>query len=101
MRLIPEAQAIETLLRGFDLGVNLVHTAPDYEGAEEIVAKAVARTSKRVSRETVQKELGTQSSVWNTCGAPKELIDPLSPIATLAFPRGARPLLSVPTAPRR
>ena len=28
LRLVPEAQAIDTLLRGFELGVNLVHTAP-------------------------------------------------------------------------
>ena len=41
LRLVTETQAIDTLLRGFDLGVNLVHTAPDYEGAEEIVARAV------------------------------------------------------------
>ena len=43
-----ETQAINTLLRGFELGVNLVHTAPDYEGAEDLVAKAIARTSHRV-----------------------------------------------------
>ena len=43
-----ETQAIDTLLRGFDLGVNLIHTAPDYEGAEDLVARAVARTSQRV-----------------------------------------------------
>jgi glutamate-1-semialdehyde aminotransferase/predicted aldo/keto reductase-like oxidoreductase len=48
LRLIPESSAIDTLLKGFDLGVTLIHTAPDYEGAEEIVARAVARTSKRV-----------------------------------------------------
>ena len=40
--LFPDA-AIDTLLSGFDLGVNLVHTAPDYEGAEDLVAEAVAR----------------------------------------------------------
>ena len=48
LRLVTETQAIDTLLRGFDLGVNLVHTAPDYEGAEEIVARAVVRSSRRV-----------------------------------------------------
>ena len=48
LRLVTETQGIDTLLRGFDLGVNLVHTAPDYEGAEDLVARAVARTSKRV-----------------------------------------------------
>jgi glutamate-1-semialdehyde 2,1-aminomutase len=48
LRLVTETQAIDTLLRGFDLGVNLVHTAPDYEGAENLVAKAMTRSSKRV-----------------------------------------------------
>ncbi len=48
LRLVPESQAIDTLLKGFDLGVNLIHTAPDYEGAEAIVAKAMARTRQRV-----------------------------------------------------
>jgi glutamate-1-semialdehyde 2,1-aminomutase len=48
LRMVPETQAIDTLLRGFDLGVNLVHTAPDYEGAEDLVAGAVARTPQRV-----------------------------------------------------
>ncbi len=48
LRLVPEKQAIEALLRGFDLGVNIIHTAPDYEGAEEIVAKAVARAGRKI-----------------------------------------------------
>src|SRR5262249_9761764 len=48
LRLVPERQALETLLRGFDLGINLVHTAPDYGRAEHFVAEAVARTDKRV-----------------------------------------------------
>jgi glutamate-1-semialdehyde aminotransferase/predicted aldo/keto reductase-like oxidoreductase len=46
--MVPETQAIDTLLWGFDLGVNLIHTAPDYEGAEDIVAEATARTSRKV-----------------------------------------------------
>lgn len=41
LRLVPEGQAIRTLVRGFELGVNLVHTAPDYEGADDLVARAV------------------------------------------------------------
>jgi predicted aldo/keto reductase-like oxidoreductase len=48
LRMVPETQAIDTLLRGFDLGVNIVHTAPDYEGAEDLVAAAVARTDRKV-----------------------------------------------------
>jgi predicted aldo/keto reductase-like oxidoreductase len=48
LRLLPRNQAIDTLLHSFDLGVNFVHTAPDYEGAEEIVAEAVARTDRKI-----------------------------------------------------
>jgi predicted aldo/keto reductase-like oxidoreductase len=48
LRLVPERQAIQTLLRGFELGVNLVHTAPDYEGAVEIVARAVRESGGEV-----------------------------------------------------
>ena len=48
LRLVPHVQAVDTLLRSFDLGVNLVHTAPDYEGAETIVAEAVKRTRRKV-----------------------------------------------------
>ena len=46
--LVPEAQAIDTLLRGFELGVNLVHTGPEYGCAEERVAAAVARSGKPI-----------------------------------------------------
>lgn len=48
LRLVPERQAIETLLRGFELGVNLIHTAPDYEGADDLIAQAVKDTSREV-----------------------------------------------------
>jgi predicted aldo/keto reductase-like oxidoreductase len=48
LRRVTKAKAIDTLLRGFELGVNLVHTAPDYEGAEDLVATAVARTDRHV-----------------------------------------------------
>lgn len=48
LRRVTKTQAIDTLLHGFELGVNLVHTAPDYEGAEDLVATAVARTNRHV-----------------------------------------------------
>ena len=48
LRLVPEREAIETLLRAFKLGVNLVHTAPDYEGAEDLVATAVRESGKDI-----------------------------------------------------
>jgi predicted aldo/keto reductase-like oxidoreductase len=48
LRMVPERQALETLARGFELGVNIVHTAPDYEGANQLVARAIAQTGKDV-----------------------------------------------------
>ena len=48
LRMVPSRQAVATLRRGFELGVNLVHTAPDYEGADDLVAAAIAATGQRV-----------------------------------------------------
>jgi predicted aldo/keto reductase-like oxidoreductase len=45
---VPEQQALDTLRRGFELGVNLVHTAPDYEGADALVAEAVRASGREV-----------------------------------------------------
>jgi len=47
-RLTPRRQAIETLIRGFKLGVNWVHTAPDYGGAENIIAEAVKKSGLNI-----------------------------------------------------
>lgn len=48
LRLVPEQQAVDTLKRGFELGVNLVHTSPDYEGADKLAAQAVAESGRDV-----------------------------------------------------
>jgi predicted aldo/keto reductase-like oxidoreductase len=48
MRMVPEKQAIETLICGFMRGINIVHVAPDYEGAEYIVAKALSKAPQPV-----------------------------------------------------
>jgi glutamate-1-semialdehyde aminotransferase/predicted aldo/keto reductase-like oxidoreductase len=48
LRLLSEREAIDTLLTGFERGVNLVHTGPDYGPAEDYVAKAVARADRPV-----------------------------------------------------
>lgn len=48
LRLVPEHVAVETLRRGFELGVNVVHTAPDYEGADDLVAHVVKKTAPDV-----------------------------------------------------
>ncbi|MBL7178020.1 MAG: aminotransferase class III-fold pyridoxal phosphate-dependent enzyme [Desulfobacteraceae bacterium] len=48
LRFVPEKEAINTLLKGFELGVNIVHTAPDYGNAQDLVAQAVARTERKI-----------------------------------------------------
>lgn len=48
LRLVPEDRAIETLLRSFELGVNWVHTAPDYGGAEDLIAKAIDKFGREI-----------------------------------------------------
>jgi len=48
LRLVPIRQAIDTLRRGFELGVNIVHVAPDYEGADDLVSQALRETSKDI-----------------------------------------------------
>ena len=48
LRLVTEQQAIDTLKKGFDLGVNVVHTAPDYEGTVEIVAQSIEESGYNV-----------------------------------------------------
>src|SRR5687768_16071448 len=48
LRLLPEADAIAALSTGFELGVNLVHTAPDYAGAAALVARAVRASGRDI-----------------------------------------------------
>jgi len=48
LRLVPEPQAVAALERGFELGVNWVHTSPDYGGAEELVAQAIQKSGREV-----------------------------------------------------
>ncbi len=48
LRLIPLGQAMDTLKRGFELGVNWVHAAPDYDGGLEIACEAVRKWGKHV-----------------------------------------------------
>jgi predicted aldo/keto reductase-like oxidoreductase len=45
LRVVPEQDALDTLIRGFELGVNLVHVAPDYEGAERLLARAIRESA--------------------------------------------------------
>ena len=48
LRLTPENQAIDTLLKGFDLGVNIIHTAPDYGNATDLIGMALKRSSHKI-----------------------------------------------------
>jgi predicted aldo/keto reductase-like oxidoreductase len=48
LRMVPHNSAIDTLMRGFALGVNIIHTAPDYEGADDIVREAIRRSRHQV-----------------------------------------------------
>ena len=45
LRRVPEKQAIQSLARAFELGVNLVNTGPDYEGADDLVAAALRESA--------------------------------------------------------
>jgi predicted aldo/keto reductase-like oxidoreductase len=47
LRYVPRQQAIDTLCKGFELGVNWVHTAVDYDGAEAIIAKAITKAGNK------------------------------------------------------
>jgi predicted aldo/keto reductase-like oxidoreductase len=48
LRLVSRRQALATLRRGFELGVNVVHTAPDYEGADALVVEAVEESGREI-----------------------------------------------------
>ncbi len=59
LRLVPEKQAIATLVAAFRAGVNLVHTAPDYEGADELVRLALQECSPPVPVAVATNAWGT------------------------------------------
>ena len=46
LQMVPEQQAVATLLRGFSLGVNWVHADLGYGGVETVVAKAIERSGR-------------------------------------------------------
>jgi glutamate-1-semialdehyde aminotransferase/predicted aldo/keto reductase-like oxidoreductase len=49
LQMVPERQAVETLVRGFELGVNWVHTAPDYGGIDPWIKKAIKESRREVN----------------------------------------------------
>ncbi|MFL6446247.1 MAG: aminotransferase class III-fold pyridoxal phosphate-dependent enzyme [Bryobacteraceae bacterium] len=48
LQMVPERQTVETLVRGFELGINWVHTAPDYGGIDPWIQKAVKQSGRAV-----------------------------------------------------
>jgi predicted aldo/keto reductase-like oxidoreductase len=47
LRLLPEERAYTTLRRALDEGVDWFHTSSDYEGADELVARAIRDSGRR------------------------------------------------------
>lgn len=47
LQMVPEAQAVATLVRGFELGVNWVHADLGYGGVETLVARAIAQSGRK------------------------------------------------------
>ncbi len=70
LRRVPEAQALAALRRAFELGVDWVHTGPDYDGAEVLVARALRESGRRDVR-VLSNAAGTLAHFgWcfeNTC----------------------------------
>ena len=62
-------------------------TAQDYVTAR---TREAGLRKKKVSRNTVQKELGTLSSIWNNWGVVQGLIDSPPPLANLTYPKGTK-----------
>ncbi len=48
LQMMPEREAIATLVRGFELGVNWVHTAPDYGGIGPWIQNAIEQAGRDV-----------------------------------------------------
>lgn len=48
LQMLPERQAVDTLVRGFELGVNWVHTAPDYGGIDPWIRTAIEVSGREV-----------------------------------------------------
>ncbi len=57
LRRVPAKQAVATLVRAFEAGINHVNTAPDYEGADTLVGEALSAFGDR-DRVHVSLQLG-------------------------------------------
>lgn len=59
LRLVSERQGVAALVAAFRAGINLVHTAPDYEGADELVRLALLEC-------TPPRPLVVATNAWGT-----------------------------------
>lgn len=57
LQMVSERQAVDTLRRGFDAGINWVHTAPDYASVEPWIARAIRESGHDII-------VATQSTAW-------------------------------------
>lgn len=48
LRMIPFGRAVDTLITGFNLGVNIVHAAADYAGSLDVVLEAIQHTDRNI-----------------------------------------------------
>lgn len=57
LRLVPEKQAIDTIITGLTKGINIFHTSPEYEGAESLIMKGIQESG-------VQHKIYICSQAW-------------------------------------
>jgi predicted aldo/keto reductase-like oxidoreductase len=82
LQMLPERQAVAAMRRAFELGINWVHTAPDYGGVEHWIARAI-------------RESGREVTVATQCPAQVELLEPFFDNARAIFGRDTLDLYGV------
>ena len=80
--MLPERQAIGAMRRAFEMGINWVHTAPDYGGVEHWIARAI-------------RESGEDVTVATQCPAHVTLLEPFFENTRTIFRRDTLDLYGV------
>jgi integrase len=84
-----ENQHIGHLRRLLDVELSLAEvTQKTIQEYIDSRTKEISRLKKPVSRETVRKELGTFSAIWNKWGVPQGMVSLPPPLSNLTFPKG-------------
>ena len=84
-----ETTHIAHLRRLLDVKLPLAEVTPKtVQGYIDARTRETGRRNKPLSRETVKKELGTLSAVWNKWGVPQGLVGGPAPVTNLTFPKG-------------